>query len=538
MFWFSFKRFRVQLIIAILIAALAAFLVPTDAKEIVKDKPPVSYKYDLVVYGGTPSGVMAALAAKRMGLRVVLISASETVGGAMSNGVNATDLIKPGIIGGIPREYFDLVQEASGKKGSYRVSATTAERVFLDMLAKAEVEVRLSTELLEATVTGSKITCLRTTTAEIFCANEFIDASYTGDLMPLTKTAFNLGRKDLFKYNDYQQMKPELKAKLVFPENMTPEEKTSLESLPFMMHPETFDPNQVDLTSGMPTMTYRFCLTKEKNARKLVIYPEDRKYIPAWKMMVRAAYAEPCVNCHSNGSHKVTRFFTLAVVAGRKWDVNSGNSLTNFPIPESYFTSPNTRNATNKLASHYIESLMAFLQSDENPNPTDQNTMSGFGMCADEWADNNNIPYEPYIREGRRLYGQGIVTANDLIKGNNPPDSIGLGFYPTDNKLSLSIQYKNVWYRDVTRFGSSTVFHLPYSIMVPKTGPDNLLVSVGVSASPYGYSALRMEPHYMQLGQAAGVAAAKAIEENTSVGNINIKELQDQLVSWGQRIEF
>jgi hypothetical protein len=207
MFWFSFKRFRVQLIIAILIAALAAFLVPTDAKEIVKDKPPVSYKYDLVVYGGTPSGVMAALAAKRMGLRVVLVSASETVGGAMSNGVNATDLIKPGIIGGIPREYFDLVQEASGKKGSYRVSATTAERVFLDMLTKAEVEVRLSTELLEATVTGSKITCLRMTTAENFCANEFIDASYTGDLMPLTKTAFNLGRKDLFKYNDYQQMK-------------------------------------------------------------------------------------------------------------------------------------------------------------------------------------------------------------------------------------------------------------------------------------------------------------------------------------------
>lgn len=538
MLGFSFRKFRVHLIVATLIAALASFLVPTDAKEIAKDPKPVSYKYDLVIYGGTPSGVMAALAAKRMGLRVVLISPTETVGGAMSNGVNATDLIKPGIIGGIPKEYFDLVKKASGKKGSYRVSASTAERVFQVMLANEKVEVRLTTKVLEATIAGSKITCLKMTSAESFCANEFIDSSYTGDLMPLTKTAFNLGRKDLFKYKDYQEMKPEFRARFTLPEEMTPVEKTSLGLLPFMQHPENFDPNQVDLTSGMPTMTFRFCMTKDKTGRKLQLYPEDKKYIPAWKMIVKAAYAEGCANCHNSAAHKVTRFFTLAVVAGRKWDANSTNSFTNFPIPLSYFESPNTRKATNKLASHYIESFMAFLQSDENPTETDRVTLSGFGMCSDEWTDNNNIPYEPYIREGRRLLGQQTVTANDLIKGNNPPDSIGLGFYPTDNKLTLSIQYKNVLYRDYTRFGSSTVFHLPYSIMVPRTGPDNLLVSVGVSASPLGYSALRMEPHYMQLGQAAGVAAAQAIKENVDVGHVNIKEVQDKLVSWEQRIEF
>lgn len=532
------NRFGVQLIVAALVAGVAAFLIPVEAKPIAKDSKPKSYKYDLVIYGGSPSGVMAALAAKRLGLKVVLISANKTVGGAMANGVNATDLIKPGIIGGIPREYFDLVQQARGKPGSYRVSSSTAEKVFQNMLTKEGVEVRLSTKVFEAKISGSKITCLTMTSAEQFCANEFIDASYTGDLMPLAKTAFNLGRKDLFQYHDLGKLKPELKAGLTLPAKMTQVEKNSLASLPFMQHPENFDPNLVDMTSGMPNMTYRFCLTKEKSARALKIYPEDKKYLPAWKLIVKSAYATHCSNCHNSAAHKATRFFTIVVVSGRRWDANSANSFTNFPIPMSYFTHPNTRQATNTLAAHYIESFMAFLQSKDNPVADDRKTMSGFGMCSDQWVDNNNIPYEPYVREGRRLVGQGMITANDLIQGNFPPDSIGLGFYPTDNKLSMSIQYKNVIYRDYTKFGSSTVFHLPYSIMVPRSGPDNLLVSVGVSASPLGYSALRMEPHYMQLGQAAGVAAWLAIKQNSAVGDVDIKTLQNKLTSWGQRISF
>ena len=59
---------------------------------------------------------------------------------------------------------------------------------------------------------------------------------------------------------------------------------------------------------------------------------------------------------------------------------------------------------------------------------------------------------------------------------------------------------------------------------------DNLLLPVPVSGSHIGFSTLRMEPCWMALGQAAGILASLAIDNRTTVRDVDIDALQEKLV--------
>ena len=535
----SLKRIipsKTLLALALLSFLLLNLVTPARAADEPVD-PPLPHNYDLIVYGGTPAGVMAAIAAKRQGLTVALLAQGKTVGGSISNGLGATDVKDTKLVTGIPREFFSAVQASYKNKGAWRVTSRRAEEIFLSMLQSAKVDVFLNSQATEATITDNKIKCLKVTDDQ-FCAAEFIDASYLGELLPLTNTAFNLGRQDLYAYDDFSALKLQMRTRLTLPKDLTDVEQDSLASLPFMQHPETYDPKAIQVTSGMPSFTYRLCITKGGKSRPFQIYPEDEKYIPAWRLIAQAFYKKGCSDCENKPTHKVTKFWRTALVQGDKWDLNSLNSFTNFPLPQDYITDPSTRAGYNLQAAHYIESLYAYLQGPNSPVALEQQTAEGFGICNDEFTDNNNIPYEPYIREGRRIIGQSTLLATDELSGSFKSDSIGLAKYPLDNKLSINIQYKNQLFRDYTTFLQSKVYEMPFSITVPKAGPDNLLVSVAVSTSPLAYGSLRMEPHFMALGQATGIGAALAFKNAVSVKEISVASLQEILTGLGQRLHL
>jgi hypothetical protein len=129
-----------------------------------------------------------------------------------------------------------------------------------------------------------------------------------------------------------------------------------------------------------------------------------------------------------------------------------------------------------------------------------------------------------------------VLLTTDLKTNLLKWDSIGIAKYHIDNKLSIRIRHKNKLYRDYTTFQKSMIYQIPFSITVPKYGPKNLLVAVGVSTSPLAYGSIRMEPHYMLIGQAAGIASALAIRDKKSVWDISVPELQNILRSWGQKL--
>ena len=74
-------------------------------------------------------------------------------------------------------------------------------------------------------------------------------------------------------------------------------------------------------------------------------------------------------------------------------------------------------------------------------------------------------------------------------------------------------------------------YQIPYGALVPKKEDcENLLAPVAVSSSHVGFCALRLEPIWMSLGQAAGHAAALAVETKSAVQQVEVKALQKRLI--------
>src|SRR5438067_9040267 len=117
---------------------------------------------DVVVYGATAGGVIAAVAAGREGKTVLLLEPGRHVGGMVSGGLGATDTGNRAAIGGYAREFFDRVRDHYVKKygaDSEQVKACSdgfhfephvAELIFQQMLAQAKVKVRFGERLDKA----------------------------------------------------------------------------------------------------------------------------------------------------------------------------------------------------------------------------------------------------------------------------------------------------------------------------------------------------------------------------------------------------
>jgi len=67
--------------------------------------------YDIVVYGGTSAGVVAAIQAREMGKSVVLVEPSHRLGGLTSGGLGQTDIGNKAAIGGLARQFYQAVRE-------------------------------------------------------------------------------------------------------------------------------------------------------------------------------------------------------------------------------------------------------------------------------------------------------------------------------------------------------------------------------------------------------------------------------------------
>ncbi|WP_243029868.1 FAD-dependent oxidoreductase [Thermus altitudinis] len=150
-------------------------------------------QYDLVVYGATPQGVTAAVAAAQEGLRVFLLEPGRGVGGVLTQGWLATlDLAKDqeGLLqGGLFRDFYRRI----GQEASFDVKR--AEEAFWAMLREAGVEVRLQASLDRVEVEAGRLTRVVTPEGPIL-APYFVDASDTADLAFRAGASFTQGRED------------------------------------------------------------------------------------------------------------------------------------------------------------------------------------------------------------------------------------------------------------------------------------------------------------------------------------------------------
>jgi hypothetical protein len=229
-------------------------------------------------------------------------------------------------------------------------------------------------------------------------------------------------------------------------------------------------------------------------------------------------------------------------VQNGKTDTNNNGAFSTDYIGGSY-DYPNgsyaTRRRIRQAHIDYIQGLMYFLATDARVPAALSTEMKQWGLCRDEFADNGNWPYQLYVREARRMTGEYVMSQKDIQTELTKPDAIGMGSYNSD---SHNVQRRpsaggNAVENEGDMQVPVTPYQIPYRVMLPKRSQaTNLLVPVAFSATHVAYSTLRMEPQYMIIGHAAGVAAKMATEGNKAVQDVDTTALSAKLKS--QRAVF
>ena len=142
--------------------------------------------HDVVVYGATPAGVAAAVAAAREGKSVALVEPLEIAGGMMSGGLSFSDSNQTAreTLGGLFEEFHLRVERHYADRNvklPYQVRVKdnahwtyephVAERVFNELLDEAKVEVFLGEQLADARRDGKAIASIRTVSGKEFAGN-------------------------------------------------------------------------------------------------------------------------------------------------------------------------------------------------------------------------------------------------------------------------------------------------------------------------------------------------------------------------------
>jgi hypothetical protein len=222
-----------------------------------------------------------------------------------------------------------------------------------------------------------------------------------------------------------------------------------------------------------------------------------------------------------------------------KFDINDvSHSAARLSMPGANHGWPDGDAATRAriFAEHvrYNLGLLYFLQHDPAVPARYRDEALQYGLCRDEFTSNGHLPEQLYVREARRLVGQHVFIEGDMDQATGDQrcvlhaDSIAMGEYgPNCHGTShegplFGGKHTGEFYKVVMPY------QIPYGVIVPlKT--SNLLVPVAVSSSHVGFCALRLEPIWMSLGQAAGHAAVEAITHKTTVQQVDVVRLQRRL---------
>jgi hypothetical protein len=509
---------------------------------------------DVVVMGGTPGGIAAAIASAALGRSVVLIESHDHLGGMMTSGLGKSDIENKEKIGGIFREFTQRVhryyiqtygadhENVKLCQEGYYYEPSVAERVLESMLQEyPAITILRGTRLKSAKVVDNRLTyidvvqqpneMLRTVSGGVF-----IDATYEGDVFAAAGAGFRQGRESKSEFN-------EAHAGVVY----------------FDYQAQQFLPGSTGVGDDrLPAYTYRLCLTTDsRNAVPLTEPPvgyDRNHYLGYFDDLQAGRLAGPKTFKPGRGYNPahfntLVRALSVTPLPNGKTDVNINPRPLGFPFVEmnrGYLEGDESvRQKISEAHRQMTLGLLWFLQHDEQVPPAHRQLALALHLPADEFTDNGHFPFQLYVREGRRLKGLYTLTESDITgtggdrKPHHHRDSIAVGEFPIDSFPCRTRQSGDTVVLEgylgmldyITR-----PYEIPYRIMIPET-LDGLIVPVAASTSHVAYSSIRMEPTWMALGQAAGTAAHLALRDQLPPRSVPIAELQQILVSRGQVIQ-
>ena len=571
----TFKRIRLPFFIMLILSVILVIIFqgsgslshnlqtglpePLDSTASVPGDNPILesqavYSYDVVIYGSTPSGVMAAMAASREGLKVAIVESGNHIGGMIAGGLCKSDVGNITAVGGLAREFFFRVENYYGRDVSsgYSIEPHVAEELFLQCVDESQIDVYYECRLKKSggvQKSGATIESITTENNLVFKGKVFIDCTYEGDLMAMSGVSYTIGREGRdeygetlagirsFPYNVGVRPVPYRKDQNNFRYDLAAY-SVNRGFLPGISYKDEADAGKGD--KKLPAYNYRLCITDDPANQIPFARPANYdafqyELLIQWLLLLK----------HSQGNRtlKMTDVFYLGDLPGNKYDLNNSGPFSSDFIGHSWDYPEADYKIRDEIANQhrdYLQGLLFFLSNNLRVPLELRVEVSRWGLAKDEFTDNDNWPYQLYIREARRMVGDFVMTQKDLVTDINKYDSVGMGSYWIDSHHVQRVFTETGLIKNEGEIQVAVApYQMPYRILLPKeTEADNLLVPVCVSASHVAYSSIRMEPEYMTLGQAAGVAAKLAIEQNCHVQDVDICVLRTLLKRQGAILEL
>jgi hypothetical protein len=480
-----------------------------------------SEAYDVVVYGATPAGISAAIASSQDGCSVLLVEPTHQIGGLLTSGLSHTDYHSRESLSGA------FLHFARRVKKHYEATYGPDSQQVIDCHEGVFAEPKVNLLVLEKLLAeSSRIEILRNTAIKslvidppsmsmmsirqiVLSTNQHqerrircaiaIDATYEGDLMAMAGVPWRAGREGRNEYG------------------------------------ESLAPEQPD--DQLQAYNFRFVMTRDPSNRIMPKAP------PGYQRDDFVGVLDAI------GSGKIKKVFDyprncifkahLPPLPNAKYDINDvSQNLVRLSLPGKNRSWPNGSSQERRAIfdDHLRDQvgLLYFLQNDPAVPGRFREEAQEWGWCRDEFIETDHLPPQLYVREARRMLGKHVYVQKDSEHAPNDArafffaDSIASGDYGNNchgtahEGPRFGGQHTGEFYNPVPPY------QIPYGVLVPNN-IQNLLVPGAVSASHVGFCALRLEPIWMSLGQAAGHAAAQSIQRKTSVQDVAIKALQHRL---------
>ena len=499
-------------------------------------------EYDVVVIGGTPAGIAAAIAAGRAEKTVILIEQSPVLGGMLASGVLRMDDHIKEANSGVMDEFRNrvknyhitkleddpLVKAHMAQSASLPWSAVegqvwepnTAARIYAEMIAEVPtistrfnqvaIDVKLQGDRVVGVITRERNNRGKLGKKHSYSGRIIIDATYEGDLAEFAGVPFRIGREARSKeephagviYTDGFGSKPGVLKGTIFP-GSTGEADNKTQAFTFRMTGKDY---------GQSDHPYRLkAPPKDYDPEKYQWNSNQKPIVPNGKFDLLGI----------NYGADLTGYSTRFVLANWEERIEIEEVFRNHSLGWLY----------------YIQT--------EGGSPN-------VGLADDEFMDNENFPYRLYVRQGRRIEGLYTLTESDLhkdlrgngIRGPLHAKSVAIGMYPIDSHNVQNPTSQNAGpYGEGAAEGDIHLedvtgpYQIPYGVMVP-VNRKGLLFPVCISSTHLAMSSVRMEPVWSSLGQAAGVAAVQALDSELELSELDVNNIQDELIHQGSFLFF
>ena len=511
---------------------------------------------DICIYGGTSAGVIAAVQAAQLGHAVILVEPGQHLGGMSVEGLGGTDIDNhkefqnSPAVGGLALEFYRRINARYGRLAAFESALRTrakqpalwrfephvAEAVFDAWVQEAGVTVLRGHRLRETggvTKDAARLVALHFENGATVRATQFIDATYEGDLLAFAGVSFAVGREGNAAYGEtkngirtdttHGQFDKPVDAYRV-PGDPTSGVIYGVQDVPFGRHGE--------VDASIQGFAFRLCLTRDP--ANLLPFEKPDGYDPAHYELQRRYLAA--------GGTITPPGATLpnGKTDPGSWHFLAGNFTGwNHAYPTATYAE---RSRLLRNSRDYIHGVYWFMAHDPSVPETERKKWAAWGLCRDEFTDNGGWPRAFYVRNGRRMVSDFVLTEAHLrIVATLPiDDSVGLIWWPPDlHSARRLVKHDRVWNEGAV-FNASAhpdwiPCAIPYRALLPRASEcTNLLTPTCPSSSYVAYGAYRIEFTFMVAAQSAATAASLALTQHTTVQAVPYEKLRAALLAAGQ----